>query len=49
MLERALARDLGNGAEVVLHFEPEGLRARLGFVPEGGMAARAVPLEGVPA
>ena len=33
LLERALARDLGTGAAVELHFEPEGLRASIRFAP----------------
>ncbi|TCZ61379.1 sensor histidine kinase [Roseicella aquatilis] len=35
LLERALARDLGPGAEVSLRFAPEGLRARIAFSPAG--------------
>ncbi len=33
LLERAIAQDLGPGARVELHFEPEGLRAAIRFFP----------------
>ena len=33
LLERALARDLGTGAAVEMHFEPDGLRATIRFEP----------------
>ena len=35
LLRRALAKDLGPGAQVDLRFEPEGLIARIGFWPKG--------------
>jgi two-component sensor histidine kinase len=35
LLRRALAKDLGPGAQVDLRFEPEGLVARIGFRPKG--------------
>ncbi|MBL6459006.1 sensor histidine kinase [Belnapia sp. T6] len=35
LLEQGLARDLGPGATVELHFEPVGLRAAIRFVPAG--------------
>jgi PAS domain S-box-containing protein len=40
LLEQALSRDLGAGAEPTLTFDPEGLRAAIRFRPGGVLAAR---------
>ncbi|WP_203073057.1 sensor histidine kinase [Falsiroseomonas ponticola] len=39
LLERALARDLGPGAQVTLAFEPGGVRATMRFLPRRNAAA----------
>jgi two-component sensor histidine kinase len=39
LLERALAKDLGPGAQVTLAFEPEGVRATMRFMPRRNAAA----------
>jgi two-component sensor histidine kinase len=41
LLERALARDLGPGARVVLRFEADGLRAIISFAPRPVAPAEA--------
>lgn len=42
LLERALARDLGAGAHVVLKFETDGLRATISFAQQSVVLAQAV-------
>ena len=39
LLQQALARDLGPGARIALEFAPDGLRARLAFLPRSAAAA----------